>query len=187
MDYVLDYINNNASLVQALSSLVQALSSFLLLIVTIVYVALTYRLIHAGHRSHVQVISFTIRENKWALRLKNYGPALAKNLRVKTVVQKSVGLYSSPSGQLMEWIDDSFLAGDGPFVLEPDQEADYYFELHTITFDDPFYITWRSVTGEAQKTKWLMKVNFGSRHEIIPLSFLRSVKWSMGRMWVHLL
>ena len=67
----------------------------------------------------------------------------------------------------------------------PNTEEDYFFDEALISFDDPFYITWKSITEKTQKTSWLIKAERNS--EITPLDFYSFVKLKIRWYRIRLL
>jgi hypothetical protein len=158
---------------QANSPFVQAASSLLIATVTIVYVVLTYKLLHAQHKAYLAPISIDITEaGGWVLKIKNFGPGLAKNLQVRAIAQNFISFDPLKKGTV--WVDSEACPAEGSYILMPNTEENYIFNKALISFDDPFYITWKSITEKTQKTSWLIKVKRNSK--ITPLDFYSSVK-----------
>jgi len=168
-DLLIKYVQD----IQTISVAIQAVASIVLVIVTIAYVFFSYKLLHASHRAFLVPISIHIGDESWILKVKNVGPGLAKNLKIKAVGVTIVAFDPIKKGRV--WVENKFGSAKGPLYLMPNEEAEYRFDKYLLSFDDPFYITWKSITGKSQKTSWL--VNIGVTHNIIPLSFLSSVKW----------
>lgn len=160
---------------QTYSASIQALSSVILIVVTAFYVVLTYKLLHTPHKAFLIILSIKSDNKGWILKIKNLGPGLAKNLQIKTVVQKILDFDPIKKGTV--WLENTLSPASGPFQLMPNEEGEYCFGPNWISFDDPFYITWQSINGKKQKTAWLdSDVRRGS---FIPLNFEAAIKWKI--------
>jgi hypothetical protein len=161
---------------QIYSSAVQALASVILIIVTAVYVYLTYEILHSPYKAFLVVTSVTSAKsgNKgWIVKIKNFGPGLAKNLKIKNVVQTIIGFDTMKEGQV--YLKNEFSLASGSFFLRPNEEGEYCFEKCFLSFDTPFYLTWQTITEKGQKSAWLKRDNTSENY--VPLNFTERIKW----------
>lgn len=173
--------------IQTISIAVQAGASIVLLIITIIYVVLTHKLLHAPHKAFLRPILIKPETEGWTLRVRNFGPGIAINLQIRTVLLKNLQLDPFPKQSLMAWSDNRLLPAHGPFQLMPNEEADYHFD-DWISFEDPFYITWKSIIGKKFKTSWLIHAGkvLGQEDKYVPLKFFPSLSWKIKWFMIQL-
>jgi hypothetical protein len=173
--YLHDLVTKYVQEIQTYSIVVQAVSSIILVIVTTVYASFSYKLLHAPHRAFLVPVSIKVAGRGWMLVVRNLGPGLAKNLKV-TAVGVTIGPID-PVEKGKGWNVKRFVKLEGPQYLMPNEEKEYRSEEYLLSFDHPFYITWKSLTGKSQKTPWLVKGS--GMDSMITLGFLASVQYEM--------
>jgi hypothetical protein len=177
-DFLIKYVQD----IQTISVATQAISSVVLVVVTVVYVFFSYKLLHASHKAFLLPISIKMGDKHWIIKVKNLGPGLAKNLKIKVVGVNIVAFDPIKKGEV--WVEKKFDLAKGPLYLMPNAEAEYSLGEHLFSFEGPFYITWESITGKGQKSSWTKDVG---EPNFVPLGFSYSVKWRLNRFKIRLL
>jgi hypothetical protein len=170
-DLVTKYVQD----IQIYSVVVQAVSSIVLVIVTTAYASFSYKLLHAPHKAFLVPVSIKVVGSGWILMVRNLGPGLAKNLKITAVGVTIDSIDPVKKGKV--WTVKRFVKLEGPLHLMPNEEKEYKSNEYLISFDHPFYITWKSITGKSQKTPWLVKTR--GTDSMVPLGLLASAKNKM--------
>ena len=68
-------------------------------------------------------------------QVRNIGPGLAKNLKIKTVEVTIVAFDPIKEGQV--WTENKLNLAKGSFYLMPNEEAEYQFGKSLLTFEIP--------------------------------------------------
>lgn len=141
------------------------------LLTTVIYVVLTSKLIHASHAAHLRPVSVNTKDRSWIIKIQNFGPGIATNVKVETVVLTDFVFDPSQPQSLMGWEYTDKKIANGPFEISPYNEAVYEFK-YLMSFKDPFFISWRTVTGKKQKNAWFININ--RNDQVLPL---KTVDW----------
>ena len=179
--YFLDWLTLNNSYIQSLSPLIQAICSFFLFLITIKYVVATSKMVHLPYKTYVKPIQVGLENNSltnWWFEVKNYGPGLAINVRVYTIMNSNYK-YLKDLTFLME---SKKILGKGSTELQPGQEEKFRFE-GLISFKDPVIITWESITGKRFRSYWKVTIRNGER--IKAYGFSRKLSFWITRLWLY--
>ena len=65
------------------TAFVHALATIILVLVTILHIALNKKIMHSPHQSFVRPTNAHVTDENWEIELKNYGPGLALDVRIK--------------------------------------------------------------------------------------------------------
>jgi len=126
----------------------------LLTVVTVVYVIITNKILQVPNQS---IIRPTPKNNDdWIINIKNYGPGMAINIKVKTI------LSNSNYGEILtrEQIDrtEHIITAKGNQELLASNEGSYSFNSQEFRYllAYPLIIEWQTITGRKNKTvSWL--------------------------------
>ncbi len=160
----------------------QAIASFFLVIITAVYVCLTYKLLHAPYKAFLKPISVRIKQNFGpTIKIRNLGPNLATNIRVKIVVLSDFTLDPLGGESLQGWAEYKLAKTHGLTEISPYKEDEYSFK-DIAAFDKyPLFIQWETIIGKTQQTAW--RINLGSDKEVVPINFYDQVKFKVK--WLY--
>ncbi len=158
----------------------QAFATLVLVAVTIFYVRYTGMLVHAQHRAFVKPVAVKIAEKGWIIKLRNYGPGVVKDVRIRTVVREIIGIRDDGFDC---WVNADITPAIGTYVLAPGEEAEYLFKT-LLSFEDPFFIQWRTLTEVVEKTSWLIQI--GQKDRVVPLSGRDRIRFLLKWRWTCL-
>lgn len=170
---VKDWLENNTSLVQASSSVFTLIIIFFTLIFTIVYVRATQKLVQLPYKSFVKPTHIKIGNSLeiWFIKVKNFGPGLALNIRLSTAVT-SITRFEDKSVCSKRQL----AMAEGPTEIQPGSEGSFLVTGFEV-FDDPVYICWESITGKKYRSAWRA---YGKRRQIIvPANIYIRVKYGI--------
>lgn len=140
---------------------IKALSPMLSVLVTIVYVVLTYKLIKIPHMTDVKLIDIDIPEYKnIKVKVKNIGHYIAKNIQIYAVVNKDFEHY--PKNTFKKFLTiEKYIKAHGPYDIQPGEEKvfEYINDGISIPLHRPFIIKWETITGHKQKSRWKYFIN----------------------------
>jgi hypothetical protein len=136
------------------------------LLTTVIYVILTSKLVHSSHAAHLRPVSVNTKDRSWLIKIQNFGPGIATNVKVETVVMTDFVFDPTQPQSLMGWETRDIKIANGPFEIQPNVEAVYEFK-YLMSFKEPFFISWKTVTGKKLKNAWLIKI--GHNDEVVPL------------------
>lgn len=161
---------------------IQSIATTVLVIVTIFYVTFTYRMLYIQHRAYLKPTGFSIDDGNLKIKIWNFGPGLATNVEVKTVVLKKQEIAETAAKKPLYFNTMDFPIAKGPFEVEKQTEALYSFD-GLILFTYPFFISWRSITGGKQKTVWRTYVK---DDKIVPLNFYSRLRFKLWWLFMNL-
>lgn len=164
------------------STFIQALSSLILVIVTIYYAIITNKILHSSYRTYLKPISFTFKNNKWIIKVKNFGPGNAFGIKFKTIVMKNMML--DPYEVLSKvWYETEMKSVSGAIEILANCEGEFSLEggILKITLQDPFFIEWTTITGKRQKSGWLYNTGY-QVSEFRPMTKYEQVKFQLNRI-----
>jgi len=175
----INFVTNN-------SIFIQALSSFILVIVTIYYAIITNKILHASYRTYLKPISFTLNNNKWTIRVKNFGPGNALFIKFKSIVMKNM-MMDPYEGLNKIWYETEMKAASGAIEIVVNQEGEFYFEsgLLDLSLTDPFFIEWTTITGKKQKSGWLYNTGY-QISEFRPMTRNEKIKFGINRIKIEI-
>lgn len=160
---------------------IQAGATVILALITLAYVRLTSRLVHSAHMAHLRPVSVSTGKDPmgWVIRIKNFGPGTALDVKLRTVVVTKTSLDPLQPKPLRTWTESHFCVADGPFELAKDATAEYHFS-GLINFKRPFFLSWRTVSGGRQSNAWIISI--GARDKIRPCDRIRRILFWTG--WI---
>ena len=168
--------------VQVISSVVQAISAVLLTVVTIVYVVITQRILQVPHQSLIKPIGKDYEKEDWTIKIHNFGPGMAVNVEVKTILSNSN--YEANLTGVELYRTERLVVADGNHELAASQDGYYYFNSNEFIrfLAYPLVIQWETITGKKKKTvSWLY--TGGPREDyFLKLDFRKRVKLEI-RLW----
>lgn len=176
------WLKAGSAVVQAGTAIIQVILAALLVLIAFMNARISAKLVHAPHQAHPKPVSVNIGESltEWIIKLRNFGPGAAFGIRVKTLVT-SRKMDLDALDPMKVWVDTDLLPGKGPFELLPGETANYQF-TGFIKFDNPFLVSWRTVTGKRYQSGWFAH---GDRHdEFIPLGRNDKLRFWVG--WVSM-
>jgi len=140
--------------IQAISSAVQAVSSVVLIIVTAVYVVITQRILQVPNQSFMKPVGLEHGRDNWTIKVHNFGPGMALNVNVKTVLSNSNSAEELTKEELHR--TEHLVVAHGNQELAPSQDRYYQFDSHEFShfLAYPLIIQWETITGKKQKTVW---------------------------------
>lgn len=175
-----DWLEHNSNLVQASSSVFTLIIIFFTLIFTIVYVRATQKLVQLPYKSFVKPTHIKIGNSLdiWFIRVKNFGPGLAINIRLTAAVT-SITRFEDKS----IWTKRQLALAEGPTEIQPDSESSFLLTGFEV-FDDPVYICWESITGKEYRSSW--RVYGKRRQNIVPANIYFRAKYKIKLILIYL-
>lgn len=161
---------------------IQSIATTVLVIVTIFYVTFTYRMLYIQHRAYLKPTGFSIDDGNLKIKIWNFGPGLATNVEVKTVVLKKQEIAETATKKPLYFNTMDFPIAKGPFEVEKQTEALYSFD-GLILFTYPFFISWRTITGGRQETVWRI---FVEDNKIVPQNIFSKLKFKSWWIFMNL-
>ena len=140
--------------VQVISSVVQAISSVVLIVVTAVYVVITQRILQVPNQSFMKPIEKDREKEDWWIKVHNFGPGMAINVNVKTILSNSNCAEELTGKKLHQ--TEHLVVADGSQELASSQDGYYYFDSHEFShfLTYPLILQWETITGKKKKTVW---------------------------------
>ena len=161
---------------------IQSIATSVLVIVTILYVIFTYRMLHVQYKAYLKPTGSTIDDGNIKIKIWNFGPGLATNVKVKTVVLKTQEIAETAANKPLYFNTMDFPIAKGPFEVEKQTEALYSFD-GLIPFTYPFFISWRTITGGRQETVWRI---FVEDNKIVPQNIFSKLKFKLWLIFMNL-
>ena len=161
---MLEWIIDNAAFIHALATII-------LVGVTIAHIILNKRIIHSPHKSFVRPVKLWV-DTVWKVGLKNFGPGLALNIKLRklvTVKKKRILSKALKTTSKLRF-------ADGPYELSADSDADYKYRYH-MEFNTPFFLYWETITGYKTKSAWkLVEIESGG-YKVEPVSVIEILRF----------
>jgi len=173
---VIEWLNINRDSMQVFSAILQSISAVLLFIVTVIYVRLTYKMVHEPFKAIVKPMRWDISEAnsiEKTIKVKNYGPGMAINLKMKALsFGEIIKLSNKPICERV------FIESEGDAEVVKDGIANMVFKARLVP-RVPIQITWETTTGKKSMSYYI--INRITTSEFIELrGFKRLIYW---RIW----
>ncbi|OGR82509.1 MAG: hypothetical protein A2901_00380 [Elusimicrobia bacterium RIFCSPLOWO2_01_FULL_54_10] len=161
---------------------IQVYSTVIVAIATVIYAALTYRLLHAPFRGFARPTEVFLEQGQWAIRVENFGSNVVLDVVLETVMV--INLEPDQKRDGIVWITKDIVKAEGPFEIKGGNNATYVFKYLT-DFKSPFFLKWKTLSGNYQKTVWKITVDHPEdkiQHLGIIEGIIFRVKWGL-RSW----
>jgi hypothetical protein len=164
---------------------IQSSAAIVLVIVTIIYVIITHRILHSTYRAYLKPTEVSLDETNWKIIVRNFGPGLATNVEVKTIITTSwkFSPNSRSNKEPLIFITKELLRADGPFEIESYKDGEFSF-INLPSFEYPFLISWRTITGGKQKSAW--RILISHKTEVVPVNVWGRLRFRFGWICMNL-
>lgn len=174
------------------TELIQVISSVVLTVVTAVYVVITHRILQVPNQSFMRPIDIDQERANWTIKVHNFGPGMALNINVKTILSNSNCPQELTREELQQ--TEHLVVAVGNWELESSQDGYYCFNSYEFTrfLAYPIIIQWETITGKKKKTVWwlysggqqgdlFIKVGFRRRFTLTIIIFKLHLKKLLNR------
>jgi hypothetical protein len=156
------WIESNSTFVQGISAFASVIIIFFTLIFTIIYVRATFRLVHIPYKSFIKPVGINTGNNSnFFLKIHNFGPGLAVDVKIIGFINKSINRESNPRDGFTY---KQIYIASGNSEIESNKDTAYLFPFF-LCFNEPFIVKWRSITGKSYRTVWLRKESWSEMFE----------------------
>jgi len=176
IDTVVDFLLN-----PQYTNIIQALSSIVLMMITAIYVYLTYVISSSHYMSYIRPVALGLLNetngNKWSISIINCSSNLAIDVVVTTTAITS-SKYSRHSKKYFNTIE--IIKGEGPFEIKPGEIEDYSFNGF-IEFEFPIEVMWKTLQNKDKKTSWkIININKPDEEKIVPVVLSDYMKYKVA-------
>ena len=138
---------------------IQAIASIILVIITILYVIITYKLVHAPHTAFLQPEGINLQNidfENWLITIKNFGPGVAVSVRVYIRILKKLTFAPTKNNPQRVFMVVGWVEAKGASTISNGSTESYKFK-GLIRDLAPIRTEWKLITGKRRRGIWFYK------------------------------